>query len=135
LHWEEKGQIVSDGGIVDAHTDQVMVQDIDKVPGIKPRGVKEAAPIMHQAINDCATVQLGAHCLENEACIDRETFEHTLGYLKSVCVLKNGHTWLDLGVNGGQEASNLDGNEVLGDKQHFVHLHGSRRGGHIEFFG
>jgi hypothetical protein len=135
LHWEEKGRIAPNGGIVDAHANQVMVQDIDKVPEIKPPKVKEATPIMHRAINNCATVQLGAHCLENEACIDRETFERTLGYLKSVYVLKSGHTWLDLGVNGGKKASNLDGNEVLGDKQHFVHLHGSGRGGRIEFFG
>ncbi len=127
LHWEEKGWIAGNGGIIDARASQVMVQDDDKVPEIEPLGIKEAPPIVHQAVNDHATVQ-------NEACINRESFECTLGYLKSVCVLKSRHTWLNLGVNGGQDASNLDGNEVLGDKQHFVHLHDSGRGGHIEFF-
>jgi hypothetical protein len=70
-----------------------------------------------------------------EACINRVSFEHALGYLKSLCTLKHGDTWLDLGVNGGRKASNLDGNEVLGDKQPFVQLHGSGWGGHIEFVG
>jgi hypothetical protein len=93
-----------------------MVQDDDEVPEIKPRGVKEATPIVHQAINNHAAVQLGAHCLENEACINRESFKRALGYFKRVCVLKNGHTCLNLEFNGGQKASDLDDNEVLGDK-------------------
>ncbi len=125
LHWEEKGRIAGNGGIVDARASQVMVRDDGKVPEIEPHGEEEATPIVHQAIDNCAAVQLGAHHLKNEACIDSKSFEHALGYLKSMCALKNGHTWLNLGVNGGQKVSNLDSNEVLGDKQYFVHFHGS----------
>jgi hypothetical protein len=81
LHWEEQGWIASAGGIVDACAGQVMEQDDGKVLEIKPHGVKEAAPIVHHAVKDCAAVQLGAHCLKNEACINRESFEHALGYV------------------------------------------------------
>jgi hypothetical protein len=125
LHWEEKGWIAGNGGIVDARAGRVMVRDDGEVPEIEPSGVKEAVPIVHQAINDSAAVHLGAHHLKNEVCIDSESFKRALGYLKRVCALKNGHLWLYLGVNRGQKASNLDGNEVLGEKRHFVHLHSS----------
>ncbi len=50
----------------------------------------------------------------------RESFKSTFGYLKSMCALKNGHAWLNLGVNRCQQASNLDRNKVLGNKQHFL---------------
>ncbi len=90
LHWKEKGRIASDGCIVDACAGQVMVRDDVEVPEIEPRGAKEAAPIMRQAINNRAAVQLGAHCLKNEACIDSESFECALGYLKRVCTLRAG---------------------------------------------
>ncbi len=107
-----------------------------KVLEIKPRGVKDAAPIMHHAINNCAAVQLGASCLKNEVCINIESFKSALGYLKSMCMLKNRHAWLDLGVlTRCQQACDLDGNEVLGDKGYFMHLQGNGRGGHSKFFG
>jgi hypothetical protein len=124
LHWEEQGWIAGNCGIVDAHAGRVMEQDDGRILETKPRGVKEATSIVHQAIDYRAAVQLGAHRLKNEMCINKESLKSTLGDLKSVCTLKNGHAWLDLGINRCRQASDLDRNKVLGDKQHFVHLHG-----------
>ncbi len=104
-----------------------MEQDDGEVLEIKPRRVKEATPIVHQAIDNRAAVQLGAHHLKNEACINGESLESALGNLKSMSVLKNGLAWFNLGVKRCQQASDQDRKKVLGDKQHFVHLHGSVR--------
>jgi hypothetical protein len=134
LHWEEKGRFSGNGGIVDARAGQVIVQNDDKVPEIEPPESKRPRQLCIMPLTTVPQFSWEP-CLKNEACIDRESFKHTLGYLRSMCALKNRHTWLDLGVNGVQKSSNLDGNEVLGDKQHFMHLNGSGRGGHSEFFG
>jgi hypothetical protein len=91
-----------------------MKQDDGKVAEIKLRGVKEALPIMHQIVDNHAAVQLGAHCLKNEVCINGESPKSALGNLKSMSMLKNGHAWLNLGINRCQQASSLDRNKVLG---------------------
>jgi hypothetical protein len=71
-------------------------------------GVKKAAPVMYQAVGDGAAVELSAHSIKEQMCVDGQGFEGTLGDLKGMCTFKNRHAWLDLGVQGRGEAPNLD---------------------------
>jgi hypothetical protein len=97
-----------------------------KVLEVEPGGIKEAASVMHQAVDDGAAVELSAHSIEKQTRVDRQGFEGTLGDLRGMCTFENRHAWLNLGVQGRREAPDLDQNQVLWDKGQFVHGIGRR---------
>jgi hypothetical protein len=87
---------------------------------------------MHQAINDGAAIELSAHCIENQTCVNRKGYKGTLGNLEGMRTFKNGHAQLDLGVTGCRQASNLNRNQILWDKENIGHLHRIGRGHHSD---
>ncbi len=66
-----------------------------------PTGIECVTPVKHEPFNDGAAVQLQADGVKDEACVQRERFEHALDHLESVGTLKSGYVGLHLGVDIG----------------------------------
>ncbi len=106
-HREEQGRICGNGCVIDQSTDWIMEQGYCKVLEVKPGGVEEAAPVMHQAVDDGAAVELIANSIKEQTRVGRQGFKGALGNLKCMCAFKHRHAWLNLGVQGCREAPNL----------------------------
>ena len=74
---------------------------------VESGGIKKATPVMHQAVDGGAAVELIANSIKEQTRVGRQGFKGALGNLKGMCTFKNRHAWLDLGVQGHGEAPNL----------------------------
>ena len=78
-----------------------MKGDNRKVAEVMPCGVEKTAPIKDEAVDRRATIELCAHRLKDEACVDIECFKGALGHLEGVGALKDRHAWFDFWVYRG----------------------------------
>ncbi len=78
-----------------------------KVPEAEPGSVEEAVPVMHKTVKNSAAVELIAHSVEEQTGVGGQGFEGTLDDLKGMCTFESRHAYLDLGVQGRGEATNL----------------------------
>jgi hypothetical protein len=124
-HWEEQGRFHGNGDVIDHNASWIMEGGYREVAEVKPGGVKEVAPVMHQAVDNGAAVELIAHRIEEQMHVGRQGFEGALGNLKGMCTFKNRHAWLDLGVQGCGEVPNCTKTRSLGTT-HFVRRIGRR---------
>ncbi len=99
LNGHKNGRITSVSCALDLRAGKIMERDDCKIAKVVPSRIKEASPVKHQAIDNGATIELGAKCVEDQPGINWKGLKSTLDELECMRALKNRHAWFNLWVH------------------------------------
>jgi hypothetical protein len=74
-----------------------MIQDDGQIAKIEPSHIKEATPIVHEAINNGAAIELGANSIKDETRINKSGSRALFTAWKACACSKTGMPGLILG--------------------------------------